>query len=126
LEPKPDHEHDASGQTHVLIIGFGPAGQQVAEALANQDVHSHVIELNPHTASNARQMGLPGHIGDATSRDGLNHVGIQIICDAVITLPDPKTCRDVIDNLRFLLPEIPILARALSSVFLTLTIKLTI
>jgi CPA2 family monovalent cation:H+ antiporter-2 len=119
LQPKPTHEHPASGQMHVLIIGFGPAGQQVAEALANHDVHSHVIELNPHTASKARQMGLHVHIGDATSRDVLNHVGIQIICAAVITLPDPKTCRDVIANLRFLLPDIPILTRSRYHRYLT-------
>jgi hypothetical protein len=42
----------------------------------------------------------------------LNHIGTQAICAAVITLPDPKTCRDVIANLRLLLPGIPILARA--------------
>ena len=119
LQPKPTHEHPASGQMHVLIIGFGPAGQQVAEALSNQDVHSHVIELNPHTASKARQMGLHVHIGDATSRDVLDHIGIQIICAAVITLPDPKTCRDVIANLRFLLPDIPILTRSRYHRYLT-------
>ena len=106
------HQHSRSTQMHVLIIGFGPAGQQVAQALASQDVHAHVIELNPHTASKAKKMGLHVHIGDATSRDVLNHVGIHIICAAVITLPDPKTCRDVIANLRFLLPEIPILTRS--------------
>ena len=119
LQPKPTHEHSGSGQMHVLIIGFGPAGQQVANALSTQDVHSHVIELNPHTASKARQMGLHVHIGDATSRDILDHIGIQIICAAVITLPDPKTCRDVIDNLRFLLPEIPILTRSRYHRYLT-------
>ncbi len=112
LHPAQTHQHSASAQLHVLIIGFGPAGQQVAQALAHQNVHSHVIELNPHTASTAKEMGLHVHIGDATSRDVLNHVGIHIICAVVITLPDPKTCRVVIANLRFLLPEVPILTRS--------------
>lgn len=119
LDAAPTHPHAAAGQMHVLIIGFGPAGQQVAEALKNQNVHAHVIELNPHTASKARQMGLHVHIGDAASPDMLNHVGVQIICAAVITLPDPKTCRDVIANLRFLLPGIPILARSRYHRYLT-------
>jgi CPA2 family monovalent cation:H+ antiporter-2 len=57
-------------------------------------------------------MDLHVHIGDATSSDMLNHIGTQAICAAVITLPDPKTCRDVIANLRLLLPGIPILARS--------------
>jgi len=104
--------HPLSDQMHVLIIGFGPAGQEVAHALKSQNVHSHVIELNPHTAAKARQMDLHVHIGDATSSDMLNHIGYQAICAAVITLPDPKTCRDVIANLRLLLPGIPILTRS--------------
>ena len=106
------HSHTQSGQMHVLIIGFGPAGQQVAHSLKNQNVHSHVIELNPHTAAKARHMDLHVHIGDATSSDMLNHIGVQAICAAVITLPDPKTCRDVIANLKLLLPGIPILTRS--------------
>jgi Trk K+ transport system NAD-binding subunit len=57
-------------------------------------------------------MDLHVHIGDATSSDMLNHIGYQAICAAVITLPDPKTCRDVIANLRLLLPGIPILTRS--------------
>ena len=104
--------HLPSDQRHVLIIGFGPAGQQVAQALKSQNVHCHVIELNPHTAALARQMDLHVHIGDATSNDMLNNVGAAAICAAVITLPDPKTCRDVIANLRSLLPGIPILTRS--------------
>ena len=106
------HMHSPSDQMHVLIIGFGPAGQQVAHALKSRNVHSHVIELNPHTAAKARHMDLHVHIGDATSSDMLNHIGTQAICAAVITLPDPKTCRDVIANLRLLLPGIPILTRS--------------
>ena len=99
-------------QMHVLIIGFGPAGQEVAQALKSHNVDSHVIELNPHTAAKAGQMDLHVHIGDATSSDMMNHIGAQAICAAVITLPDPKTCRDVIANLKLLLPGIPILTRS--------------
>ena len=106
------HEHSFSDQMHVLIVGFGPAGQQVAHALKSQNVHPHVIELNPHTAAQARQMDLHVHIGDATSSDMLSHIGIQALCAVVITLPDPKTCRDVIANIRLLLPGIPILTRS--------------
>ncbi len=112
LRTEQTDRHPLSDQMHVLIIGFGPAGQQVAHALKSQNVHSHVIELNPHTAAKARQMDLHVHIGDATSSDLLNHIGVQFICAAVITLPDPKTCLDVIANLRLLLPGIPILTRS--------------
>ena len=97
---------------HVLIIGFGPAGEEVARALKNRNVRSHVIELNPQSAAKARQMGLHVHIGDATSSDILNHAGIDKLCAVVVTLPDPKACRDVIANLRLLVPDIAILTRS--------------
>jgi CPA2 family monovalent cation:H+ antiporter-2 len=99
-------------EMHVLIIGFGPAGEQVAHALKSRNVHSHVIELNPQSAAKASKMDLHVHIGDATHSDVLNHIGIQTICAAVITLPDPKTCRDVIANLRLLVPGVPIITRS--------------
>ena len=119
LYPEQTHAHPSPDQMHVLIIGFGPAGQQVAQGLKDQNVHAHVIELNPHTAAKAKQMDLHVHIGDATSNDILNHVGVHIICAVVITLPDPKTCRDVIANIRLLLPGIPILTRSRYHRYLT-------
>ena len=106
------HLQPQSGQMHVLIIGFGPAGQQVGWALKDQNVISHVIELNPHTAVKAKQMDLHVHIGDATSSEMLNHIGNIVFCAAVITLPDPKTCRDVLDSLKRSLPGVPILTRS--------------
>jgi CPA2 family monovalent cation:H+ antiporter-2 len=112
LHTEQTSKHSPADQMHFLIIGFGPAGQQVARALKSQNVHPHVIELNPHTAAKAGQMDLRVHIGDATSSDMLNHIGIQSICAVVITLPDPKTCRNVIANLRLLLPGVPMLARS--------------
>ena len=119
LYPQQTHEHQPSDRMHVLIIGFGPAGQQVAHALKDQNVHAHVIELNPHTAAKARQMGLHVHIGDATSSGLLKHVGVDVICAVVITLPDPETCRAVIGNIRLLLPGVPILTRSRYHRYLT-------
>jgi CPA2 family monovalent cation:H+ antiporter-2 len=97
---------------HVLIIGFGPAGQMVAHRLQERNMHCDVIELNPRSAARAKEMGLHVHIGDATAHEILEHAGIHLICAVVITLPDPKTCRDVISNLRSMIPAVPILTRS--------------
>ena len=110
--PKPTHVHPPASEGHVLIIGFGPAGQQVAEIIRHHNVHAHVVELNPRSAAIARQMGLHVHMGDATSSDVLNHVGLKSICAVVVTLPDPKTCKDVIANINLLIPGIPVMVRS--------------
>ena len=109
---KPTQAHQPATEGHVLIIGFGPAGQQVAQVIGHQNVHAHVIELNPRSAAKAREMGLHVHMGDATSSDVLNHVGLKSICAVIVTLPDPKTCQNVIANINLLIPGIPIMVRS--------------
>ncbi len=109
---KPAADHDPVAKGHVLIIGFGPAGQQVARALLDQGRVPQVIELNPENAEKATQMNLEVHIGDATSSDILEHAGVKSCCGVVITLPDPKTCVDIIANVKLAMPDIFIIARS--------------
>lgn len=45
---------DSVDSDRIGIIGFGPAGQRVAEALIKQGRSPFVIELNPKTAEIAR------------------------------------------------------------------------
>jgi hypothetical protein len=52
-------EKDAPEQTpsdRIGIVGFAPAGQQVATALLEQGITPFVIELNPKTAGIARKV----------------------------------------------------------------------
>jgi len=103
---------DAAGGKHILIVGFGPAGQRVARTLIDREVRPHVIELNPQSAQQAQALQLPVHIGDATSIEVLEHAGIGSVCAVVVTLPDPATCRRVIANCKTLVPEVPVIVRA--------------
>ena len=100
------------GGGNILIIGFGPAGQRVAQTLIDREVRPHIIELNPQSAHQAQALQLPVYIGDATSTEVLEHAGIHSLCAVVVTLPDPATCRNVITNLKRLVPEVPIIVRA--------------
>ena len=97
---------------NILIVGFGPAGQRVAQTLIDREVRPHVIELNPQSADQAQALQLPVYIGDATSTEVLEHAGIDSVCAVVITLPDPATCRRVIANLKTIAPEVPIIVRS--------------
>jgi CPA2 family monovalent cation:H+ antiporter-2 len=103
-----------SGMTgHVIIVGFGPAGQRIAEALV--DPYSPltvVVELNPKSARVARTRGLNTYIGDATSLDVLERLRVGHARAVVVTVPDPAAARQVIAGVRSLSPETPVLARA--------------
>ncbi|MGD8451810.1 MAG: cation:proton antiporter [Phycisphaerae bacterium] len=98
---------------HVIIVGFGPAGRRITEALLPRYKSLLVIvELNRKSAAVARSYGLPTHIGDATQREVLEHLGVEAALAVAVTLPDPAGARQVIEQVRAIAPEATIIARA--------------
>jgi CPA2 family monovalent cation:H+ antiporter-2 len=108
---KPMKEGGETGP-HVLIIGFGPAGQGVGMALARTDMTVVVLDANQRQAQTANQFGFTAQVGDATHIDVLEHVGVRTAQVVVVTLPDPAAARRVIEHVRALSPQARIVARA--------------
>jgi CPA2 family monovalent cation:H+ antiporter-2 len=100
----------ASGR--ILIIGFGPAGQEVADALIKEKLRPEVIELNPKTAQIAREKALPLHLGDASGTEMLEKGGIHEACIVVVTVPDPRSAAQIIRTIHLLSPDLPVIARS--------------
>jgi len=108
---------ESTGETptspgRIIIIGFGPAGQRVADVLPEQGILPEVIELNPNSAAIARKKGLEVHMADATNSDIIDHVGIRQACLVVVTVPDPGSARKIIGNIRLFSPDSMIVARS--------------
>jgi CPA2 family monovalent cation:H+ antiporter-2 len=104
-------ERELSG--HIVIVGFGPAGQRIAEALMRR--HKPllvVVELGTKCADVARTYGLRTYIADATRTEVLEHLRVDAARAVAVTLPDPAAARQVIQQVRSLSPETPIIARA--------------
>lgn len=95
----------------VVIVGFGPAGRAVVEALRQSGAPVLVLELNPRTV-NVHRVALPIQIGDATQRDILEHAGLKRAAALVVTLPDPAAARLVVRQAKQLAPDVPVVARA--------------
>jgi CPA2 family monovalent cation:H+ antiporter-2 len=100
----------ASGR--ILIIGFGPAGQEVADALITENLRPEVIELKPKTAQIARELDLSVHLGDASGAEMLVEGGVHDACIAVVSVPDPRSAAQIIRTLHMLAPNLPIIARS--------------
>jgi CPA2 family monovalent cation:H+ antiporter-2 len=96
----------------IFIVGFGPAGQRVADVLLEEGISPNVVELNPHTAGQARRKGLPVHMADATNSDVVSHLGIKGACLVIVTVPDPRSAKEIIHNLRTFSPESRIVVRS--------------
>jgi len=96
----------------ILIIGFGPAGQRVAEGLI--DPHQGrivVVDLNPENIAIANRYGLKGILGDATQTEILEHAGIYRARVVVLVLPDHNTTRQLIYHVRDLSPDAHLIVR---------------
>ena len=96
----------------IIIIGFGPAGQKVAEGLIETGIKPAVLELKPSMARIAREMGLTVHMGDAAHDEVLLHAGLDRACLVVVTIPDPRSVRDTVKNIRRLSPGSTVIARS--------------
>ncbi|MEA2062723.1 MAG: cation:proton antiporter, partial [Gemmatimonadota bacterium] len=65
-------------QNPILIIGFGPAGQRVAEMLLpHYSKQLLVLDINPSNAEWAQGLGIMFHIGNAQQSEVLEHVQVR-------------------------------------------------
>ena len=96
----------------IIIIGFGSAGQKVADGLLENGIKPSVLEMRPATARVAREKGLTVHMGDAAHEEVLLHAGLDRACLVVVTIPDPRSVRDTVKNIRRLSPGSTVIARS--------------
>lgn len=96
----------------VFIVGFGPSGRRVARALLEYGLKPEVIELNPASVSAAHTMGLKVHLGEASNTDILAHAGVSGACAVVITVPDPRTSKRIVQSIHALSPAASVIVRS--------------
>jgi len=96
----------------ILIIGFGPAGQRVAEGLLSRtQTGIVVVDLNQKNVELATSYGLGGVWGDATQNEVLEHAGVLRARVVVIALPDHNATRQLITLVRDLTQDAKIIVR---------------
>ncbi|WP_342677740.1 cation:proton antiporter [Methanofollis sp. UBA420] len=96
---------------HIIIVGFGIGGKNVARAAQAAKIPYVVIETNPETVRLERVKGEPIHYGDATRRAVLGHAGIRTAKVLVVVISDPSATRRIIAAARRANPHLRIIAR---------------
>jgi len=104
-------------QGHVALIGFGPAGRAVADALREEDATLALADLNMRTVLAARSAGMRAVVGDATQRETLELLDLASADALVITLPDHRLTIQVIRQARAIAPGLRIIARSRYSAY---------
>jgi monovalent cation:H+ antiporter-2, CPA2 family len=97
---------------HVVIIGYGPAGRGVVNALRGTGVVFVILELNPRTVAAAKRDGLRAELGDAAQADVLEHLHVADARAVVITIPDHNGVLNIIRSVVSEAPKTTIVARA--------------
>jgi len=105
---------DLASERHggIFIVGFGPSSRMVARSLMEHGLKPEVIELNPASVKAARAMGLRVHLGDASNMEILAHAGVTGSCVIVVTVPDPRSAKRILQNVHALSPAAGVIVRS--------------
>jgi len=100
------HEKD-----HLIIIGFGLNGRNLARAARSSGIPYLIIESNPEVVREEKAKGEPIYFGDATQEAVLGFGGIMNARTLVVVINDPAATRRITSLARRLNPKIFIIVR---------------
>ena len=96
---------------HVVIVGYGVNGRNVARALALLEVPYVVVDLNPHAVREVIDGGGRALYGDATHEAVQRAAGVQLARGLVAAIADAACTREVVATARRINPGATIVAR---------------
>lgn len=96
---------------HVIIVGFGLNGRNLAKVLKEAEIPYIVLEMNSDTVREMKKKGEPIYYGDGTSRELLHKLGIEKAKLLVIAISDPASTRGIVSIARHENPDIYIIVR---------------
>ncbi|MCX7988564.1 MAG: cation:proton antiporter [Thermodesulfovibrio sp.] len=96
---------------HVIIIGFGLNGRNLARVLKETKIPYTILELNPDTVRKMRKKGEPIYYGDGTSPEILHKLGLKRAKVLVIAISDPNATRRIVQIAKADNPKIHIIVR---------------
>lgn len=101
----------ARREDHVIIIGFGLNGRNLAEVLKEASIPYVALELNSETVLQMKKKGEPIFYGDGTSPEILHKLGIETAKMLVVVISDPASVRRIVRVARKENPRIYMIVR---------------
>lgn len=96
---------------HVIIIGFGLNGRNLARVLRLSDIPYVVLELNNEAVRKMQKKGEPIYYGDGTSIEVLHKLGIHTAEVLVVAILDAAATRRIVSIARKENPNLYIIVR---------------
>lgn len=96
---------------HLIIVGFGLNGKNLAKTTKASGIKYVIVEMNPDTVLRERKNGEFIFYGDATREEVLKSAALSKARILVIVIADPAAIRRIISVARKMNPNIYIIAR---------------
>jgi CPA2 family monovalent cation:H+ antiporter-2 len=96
---------------HLIIIGFGVNGRNVARAASIAGIPYAIIEMNPETVRSEQAQGEPIYYGDATQVTVLQNASFKDARIVVVAINDPAATRRITEVIRRLNPKAHLIVR---------------
>ncbi|MCY7347512.1 MAG: cation:proton antiporter [Pyrinomonadaceae bacterium] len=96
---------------HVIIVGYGLNGRNLARVLRAVTVSYTILDLNAETVREAKEKGEKINFGDATRREVLHHAAIENANALVLAMSDSQAARRTVRQARALNEKIYIVVR---------------
>ena len=101
----------ASATGHVIVVGYGLNGQNLAQVLKEVSIPYRVLEMDPDLVRSAKAGGEPISFGDGTRPEILQQVGIDKARVLVVAISDPATTARLVSQARRLRTDLYIIVR---------------
>jgi len=102
--------HEKKVRDHVVVIGYGVAGQSLCRVLQHLKIPFQVIELNAETVR-MHNDSIPIIYGDAANVELLKTAGVDVAKLIVIVTSGVNMLQPILHTIRQLNPIVPVLAR---------------
>ncbi len=89
-----EHPEELSG--HVLVVGYGLNGSNVARVLADTGIRHVVVDADADRVAAARRAGARALLADATGVEALARAGVSRARAVVVTVPDAGASRSIV------------------------------
>ncbi|MCS7301528.1 MAG: cation:proton antiporter [Fimbriimonadales bacterium] len=96
---------------HIIIVGFGLNGRNLASVLRELNEPFVVIEMNGALVREAQKQGIPVVYGDAAHPEIMHAAGVERARAVIIAVSDPVSARYTVRTIRELNPDVYVIVR---------------
>ncbi|MEE9232419.1 MAG: cation:proton antiporter [Nitrospirales bacterium] len=107
----PDQGHQIKMNDHVIIVGYGLNGRNLARVLGEMEIPYVVLDVNADLVRTSGKGGGPIIYGDATNPSVLIQTRVMFARVLVVATSDPFGARRIVQQARHLNPTLHIVVR---------------